>query len=587
MKTLPAVDVAIAGGGWSGLLMAKELGARTALKIVVLERGGPRARGEYLSGMDELDYAVRLRMMQDASGETVTLRHHSRQKAFPIRQLASFLPGSGVGGAGEHWNGITPRFLPDVFRVLSSTREKYGEARLPEDHRLQDWGITYEELEPYYVRAETLLGTAGQAGNLRGSPMAGGNIFEGERSGPFPLPPQKTPYLSALFRDAAKSLGFHPYPHPSAIGSKVYTNPDGITRPPCSYCGFCERFGCMIGAKPQPTNLLLPVLSRQTNVELRTGCSVRRLAHESSGNDSRVTGVSYIDGSGEEVFQPADIVVLASWTLNNTRLLLLSQLGAAYDPESRRGTAGSNLTHQVSHAGATLFVDQPLNRFMGSGSAGFAIGDFDGDAFDHAKLPFLRGGTVMVSSYGSRPIQNFGTVPASVKTRWGSEWKKAAIEHYDRTATVGFLGEHLSYRGNFMDLDPVYKDRFGDPLLRMTLDWRDNERNMVAFMTGKAAEIARQMGGKDIIPARPLGRYNAVSYQTTHLQGGAVMGSSPETSVVSPYLQHWKAPNLFVVGASSFPNNGSANPTLTLLALTMRSADAIVGKYLKKPGRIG
>src|SRR5207253_3370853 len=108
VKTLPRVDVAIAGGGWSGLLLAKELGARTALSVVVLERGGPRKTADYFDGMDELDYAIRNRMMQDVSKETVTLRHTSSARALPVRQFASFLPGTGTGGSGEHWNGLTP-----------------------------------------------------------------------------------------------------------------------------------------------------------------------------------------------------------------------------------------------------------------------------------------------------------------------------------------------------------------------------------------------------------------------------------------------------------------------------------------------
>ena len=83
---------------------------------------------------------------------------------------------------------------------------------------------------------------------------------------------------------------------------------------------------------------------------------------------------------------------------------------------------------------------------------------------------------------GRSPILAF--VPPSVTARWGSEWKKAALHYYDRTGLVRFYGEHLAYRGNYMDLDPVYKDRYGDPLLRLTLDWRDNERNMVHFITG-------------------------------------------------------------------------------------------------------
>ena len=583
MKTLSPVDVVIIGGGWSGLLMAKELGSRTPLKIVVLERGPAHARGEYLTTMDEVDYAVRLRMMQDASAETVTLRHNPREKALPIRQLGSFLPGSGIGGAGEHWNGITPRFLPDVFRVLSSTKERYGAARLPEDHRVVDWGITYEELEPHYARAEALLGTAGKAGNVRGKLIEGGNIFEGRRSADYPSPPLKTPSFSALFRDATKSLGYHPYPHPAAIGSAPYTNPDGITRPACAYCGFCERFGCMIGAKAQPTNLLLPVIGRHNNVSIRTGAWVRRIEHDRSGNVGHARGVVYMDANGEEVSQPAELIFLASWTFNNSRLLLLSQIGVPYNSETGKGTLGSNLTHQVSFAAATTFMDNPLNRFMGSGSAGMAVADFDGDVFDHSKLPFLRGGTLMAFDFGTRPIQNFGVVPDSVKSNWGSEWKKAALSYYDHAASIVFVGEHLAYSGNYMDLDPVYKDRLGDPLLRTTIDWRDNERRMAEFVVPKAVEIARAMGAKQISQHSDLRKYDAVAYQTTHVQGGVIMGRSPESSVVNPYLQHWQIPNLFVLGASSFPNNGSANPTLTLLALTLRTSDVIVGRYLKAP----
>jgi gluconate 2-dehydrogenase alpha chain len=94
MKSLPAVDVVIVGGGWTGLLMAKELGSRTALSVVVLERGGARTTEDYANGMDELDYAIRFRMMQDLSQETVTLRHSSSHRALPLRQHGSFLPGS-------------------------------------------------------------------------------------------------------------------------------------------------------------------------------------------------------------------------------------------------------------------------------------------------------------------------------------------------------------------------------------------------------------------------------------------------------------------------------------------------------------
>jgi len=586
MKTLPSVDVVIVGGGWTGLLVAKELGSQTALSVVVLERGGPRKTDEYGEDMDELDYAVRLRMMQDASRETVTFRHNPAQRALPLRQFGSFLPGSGVGGAGEHWSAIFPRMLPDCFALLSHITEKYGAERLPEDHSVQDWGVTYDELEPYYTRAEVLMGISGKAGNLRGKQIEGGNIFEGWRSAEYPTPPTKIPYFSAMFHDAAKSLGYHPYPVPAATTSQTYTNPDGVSRAGCTYCGFCERFGCMIGAKAQPTNTLLPVIQKCKNVSIRTGAQVRRIVHDTVQNKGRVRGVTYIDATGQEIFQPAALFFLTSWTLNNTRLLLLSKVGEPYDPATKKGTVGRNLTHQVNFPAATLYFDQPLNRFMGSGASGITVSDFDGDLFDHSSLPFLRGGNLLSLSVGNRPIANFGTVPKSVKSNWGSEWKKAALHYYDRTGSINFQGEHLAYSGNYMDLDPTYKDHFGDPLLRLTLDWRENERSMAQFATAKAVEIAREMGAKEVTAFSGLRRYDASRYQSSHIQGGAIMGSSPHRSVVNPYLQHWHMSNLFVLGASSFPQNASANPTPTLMALAYRAVDHVVNRYLKNPAAL-
>lgn len=583
MKTLPAVDAVIIGGGWSGLLMAKELGTRTSLSIVVLERGVARKSSDYVDGMDELDFAIRLRMMQDLSEETVTLRHSPSQRALPLRQHGSFLPGTGVGGSGEHWNALCPRFLPDCFELLSRTTQKYGAARLPANHAMRNWGITYDALEPHYTRVDKLLGVSGKAGNIKGQILEGGNPFEGPRSEEYPTPPTKVPYFGALFRDAAESLGHHPFPVPSATLSRSYTNPDGISRGGCTYCGFCGRFGCMVGAKAQPTSLLLPLIQRRKNITIRAGASVRRILLDAAQNQ-KARGVTYISSTGEEAFQPASLVFLASWTFSNTRLLLLSGIGEPYNPATGRGTVGSNLTHQVSFNAATAFFEKPLNRFMGSGSNGIMFNDFDGDVFDRGRLPFLRGGTFAARCYGYQPIGSFGVLPHSVKSTWGSEWKKAAVHYYDRTGLIAFTGEHLAYTDNFMDLDPTYKDRFGDPLLRLTLDWNDNERNMAAFATEKAVDVARAMHAREVNTFPGLRRYDTTRYQTTHVQGGAIMGATPEHAVVNSYLQHWQMPNLFVLGASSFPQNASANPTPTLLALVYRTADAIVDRYLKSPG---
>jgi gluconate 2-dehydrogenase alpha chain len=586
MKTLRPTDVVIIGGGWTGLLMAKELAARTSLSVVVLERGRPRGLADYVTDMDELDYKIRHRMIQDISQETVTVRHTSRDTAIPVREYGSFLAGTGVGGAGEHWGAQCPRNLADCFELLTRTVERYGAKRLPENCAIQDWGITWDEIEPYYTRAEQMMGVSGKAGNLRGRLIEGGNIFEGPRSTEFPTPPTKIPAMSALFRDAAKSLGYHPYPVPSATTSTAYTNPDGVSRPGCIYCGYCMPFGCMIGAKAQPTNTLLPIIQKQKRVSIRTRAWARRILHDDTPNGRRARGVTYIDEKGEEVFQPADLVFLGTWTLNNNRLLFLSGIGEAYNPATGKGTLGRNLTHQVSFPAVQLFFDRPFNKFMGSAAAGIWMSDFEGDVFDHTNLPFLRGGTFQVIGVGFQPMTSFGPVPPSVKSQWGPDWKKSAVYYYDRYCSVSFVGEHLAYKTNYIDLDPTYKDYGGDPLLRLTIDWTDNERKMVEFATQKAVEIAHAMGAKEIVAFPGYGHYSASRPQSTHIQGGTIMGASPETSVINPFLQHWQVSNLFVLGASSFPHQGAANPTPTLLALAYRCADAVVDRYLKKPGML-
>ena len=575
MKTLKSVNVAIVGGGWTGLAMAKEITGRTSHSVLVLERGAPRKTSDYADGMDELDYAIRHKLMQNIADETITHRHSVRDASVPVRQYGSFLPGSGVGGAGEHWNGHSFRFLESQFVLATHLKEKFGAAHLPEDLSVQDWGVTYNDLEAYYWRAEQMMGVSGKAGNIRGQKLAGGNVFEGPRVSEYPLPPLKTAYAGLQFKEGVEKLGYHPYPHPAANLSEAYRNPDGISRAGCAYCGFCERFGCMIGAKAQPSNTLMPLLVRRKSFTLRTGCWVRRVVHK----DGHATGVEYVGADGEEFFQPADTVVLATFTLNNVKLLALSKVGTQYDPVAGKGTLGRNLTHQVGGTSTRIFFEKPLNSFMGSGAMGVMIADFDGDHALSGSEGILRGGTISVGTSGNRPIASFGAYPTgAAKGNWGSEWKAASLAWRDKVSGVGFTGEHLAYRHNFMDLDPQYKDKMGDPLLRFTLDWTEHEFRQRVYAAEIQAKIAKAMGVR-YEEAHPVkAKYNVVQYQTTHIQGGAIMGATPGSSVVNTNLRHWDVKNLWVIGASAFPQNASGNPTLTALALTYRAADALIAK---------
>ena len=115
---------------------------------------------------------------------------------------------------------------------------------------IQDWGITYDQLEPYYDKFEYMAGIAGKAGNLKGQQIVGGNVFEGPRSREFPVKPPPDTRDRSLFRNATTQLGYHPFTGPTANLPPPYKNPDGVERGSCTYCGFCERFGCEVERRP-------------------------------------------------------------------------------------------------------------------------------------------------------------------------------------------------------------------------------------------------------------------------------------------------------------------------------------------------
>lgn len=582
MVKMPRADVVIVGAGWTGLVMAKEIAARTPLSVVVLERGGPkRTLEQYAEGMDELDFRIRLRMKQNIAEQPYTFRRSPRETARPIRQWGAYQQGIGVGGEGEAWSGVAPRFLPEQFELASHLRRKYG-SRLPEDLTVQDWGFIYGELEPYYWRAEQMLGLSGKAGNLRGTRIPGGNIFEGSRSHEYPLPPHPYPYFAKLFEKAALDLGYHPFPLPAATPSQAYTNPDGVARPPCQYCGHCGYYGCMVGAKASPGTTMLPLLLNMRNVEIRTHSWVTRITHR----NGMAEGVLYIDASGAQVAQPADVVVLASWSMNNVSRLLLSGIGEPYDPHTGKGTLGKNFATEVG--GQTeVFFDRPLNGFIGGGGLGNGIGDFMSDPPDaDVSAGVFRGGLIRTELGGQAPILAFGKLPpGEVGSNWGAEWKAAAVKWYDRQLSLRSNATHFAYRQNYLSLDPAYTDRWGDPVLRVTMNWTDHEVRQSAALGKIQQSIARSMGAKASSFKGNQMPYDAARANDTHVSGGAIMGSSPESSVVNPWLQHWKMPNLWVVGGSCFPQN-EFNPTLTIIALTYRSADALIDRYLKTPGEL-
>jgi gluconate 2-dehydrogenase alpha chain len=581
-RKLPSVDVALVGFGWTAAILGQEL-TDAGLNVVAFERGGWRDTSTDFAvtyAQDELRYYWRQALFQEPARETLTFRNTREQTALPMRKLGSFLPGSGVGGAGVHWNGQTFRFLPSDFVARSHNIERYGAKALPADMTVQDWGVTYDELESYYDKFEYLCGISGRAGNLQGKIQEGGNPFEGVRSREYPNPPMDMVYGPTLFADAAKKLGHHPFPAPSANMSRPYTNPLGVRLGPCTYCGFCEKYACGNYSKASPQTTVLPVLMRKKNFELRTGCEVLKVNLDS--NKKRATSVTYVDLQGQEYEQPAEMVILCAFAFNNVHLMLLSGIGTPYNPESGQGTVGKNYAYQVTSSVNAFFDDKTINPFVGAGALGMIVDEFNGDNFDHSKLGFIGGGYLACWNTNGRPIETHPTPDGTPK--WGAKFKRAVAESYQKTVTISTHGGVMSDRNNYLDLDPTYRDVYGQPLLRMTFDFKDNEHRMSDYLTDRAAEIAKAMNPREVSVKKRQGSYSIVPYQTTHNTGGAIMGSDPKSSAVNRYLQSWDVPNVFVMGSSVFPQNPGYNPTDTIGALTYWAADAIKNKYLKNPG---
>ena len=583
---LKPVDVVTIGVGLTGALAALEL-AQAGLKVVGLERGSGRETVPDFQSPpihDELRFAVRHAFMQDNAKVAVTFRNSSDQTALPIRRWESFLPGQGLGGSFVHWNGQSFRAQAADFIYRSHILQRYGQKFLEAcgpQLTIQDWGVTYDDLEPYYARFENLCGVSGKAGNINGQIQPGGNPFEAPRSGEYPNPPQKETYFGAIFRKGAESLGYHPYPQPSSNLSRAYTNPLGIKMETCIFCGFCERFACPHYAKGSPQTMILPVLLQNPNYELRTLCEVLRINLDSTRK--KATGVTYVDDAGQEFEQPAELVLITAFPLNNVRTLLLSGIGEPYDPKTGNGVVGRNYSYQTV-GGPTVFMDESINinPFMASGACGTMIDNFSGDNFDHSSLGFIGGQYVGAIMTGGRPIE-FHPTPTGTPT-WGLAWKQAVARHYNHTILIQQHGTSAASQLNYLDLDPTYKDAWGQPLLRMTFDFPENDIRMSQYIADKVVEIGRAMGGKQIIRGGAKRPYTTTVYQSTHNAGGAVMGDDPKTSTVNRYLQCWDVPNVFSLGGSAFPQNITYNYTITIGALVLWALDAIKSKYLKSPG---
>lgn len=552
-------DVVLVGMGAVGGILASELTA-AGLKVVGLERGESPPYSDYAL-KDAVHAIVRHALHDSARHEPIARRDKEGEKT---RRRPVSSPTNQVGGALNRWTGQSSRFAPGDFKVFtneiaSGLAERAGASL--EDYNVADWPIGYDDLEPYYTKYEYEMGITGADGE---------NPFAGPRSKRFPMPPLRDTAKFVLFRDACRNLGYHPYRTPNGILSQRYKPPmpyaQGIPeRPGCVYCGHCNNYGCHVHAKASTLYTHVPAALDSGNFDLRTRCKVFRI---NTSPEGKVTGVSYFDPAGTVQEQRASVVILGGYLYENVRLLLLSRSEAVRHARGLGNTHGLVGQHIMAHEDVRIsgiFDDKIINGFIGPGSVGGRIDDFNSNNFDHTKLGFIRGATIGTSGSGT-PIERYNIVPRGMP-RWGADYKKYLTHYYTRSFDLNMQPETLPHKDNYVDLHPTDCDAWGIPLPRVTFSLHENEQRMHRFLAGEGEKIMQATGAAKV--------WSAFSKRGSRWAGGTRMGTDPSNSVVNDKCQVHGIDNLFVMGASVFPTMAGYPPTATVAALTYRAADFI------------
>ncbi|MBM4185627.1 MAG: GMC family oxidoreductase [Gemmatimonadetes bacterium] len=552
---LAGTDVVVVGLGAAGGVAVLPL-AQAGLDVVGLEAGTWLDRRDFAP--DEIRNNVRdwPMLVKKTEAERPTSRATSAETA---SQIGNHPMMNAVGGTTLHYWAQSWRLNPWDFRVVSETTRRYGRTRIPAGSTVQDWPFGYDELERYYDIVEREVGVSGQAGNVRGRIDPRGNRFEGPRQREYPMPALRWTAFQDKMAEAARSLGWNPFPGPAAINTAEYGGRSG-----CGYHGYCNKGGCPLDAKNSTHLTTIPKAVATGRLRVVTRAHVTTIQVDREG---RATGVNYLVGN-TEYFQPARVVLLAGYTYENVRLLLLSKSDGY--PNGLSNNHGQVGRHYLSHhqgGAVTALFPYDLKAWYGLPAQGVAVDEWADDNFDHAGLDFIGGGNLWAMS-DRRPIAAANSGTWGRVRSWGSEWKSFIHENADRSHSFYIQKTTLPYEDNYLDLDPRVTDALGFPVIRITGEYKENERRAAAFMQDKAEQWYREAGAIEVVRGGVGGAMGA----STHAYGGTRMGDDPETNVVDRWGFSHEAPNVGVLGASVMGTSGARNPTLTAQALAWRTA---------------
>ncbi len=533
-KTTDAVDFLIVGSGSAGGVLAKELSSN-GFRVVVLEQGPRIDPGQFKH--DEY-WAFNLNALSNNLRSQNTTFRESEHETAKIRPIIWY--GRVVGGGSVHFTTNYWRFHELDFV------ERSRKGSIP-GADLQDWPITYNDLEPYYTKAEWELGVSGQAG---ASP------FDPPRSKPYPLPPLPIKSSGVLMERGARKLGWHPFPAPMAIISENYNG-----RNKCMHCGFCEAFGCEWGAKSSTLATVIPIAEKTGRCEIRPNCYVHEVEINAQG---RVTGVVYFDQQKRSQRQKAKAVILCANGAETPRLLLMSKSGRFPDGlANSNGAVGKYLMFDTGAMSGGVF-EHPLNEYKGS-----VVSRIVHDFYEIDPKHGFVGGAGLDARFDLYPAGFAQGGFAPDMPQWGSEFKKN-LRDFPRMMYT--LSHHmaLAVESNSITLDPVAKDAWGLPAIRVTYKDHPDTFRSLQFMQDREMELLDAAGAQKSWRLPYTERDSSA-----HLLGTCRMGNDPKNSVIDSDHRSHDVPNLFICDGSSLVTSGRNQPTETIQALAFRAADRI------------
>jgi len=528
------VNAIVVGAGASGGIVAKEL-AVNGISVVLFERGEWPNYDEHPN--DEL-ISQRTEVLGSPFGpdhlknpRVVTYKGQSKQIVTPIRGDYSNNAAC-VGSGTVSYGAMAWRFMEEDFKL----KTVYGPV---EGSTLEDWPITYEELEPCYEKAEWEIGVSGDDTQ---------NPFAPPRKKKQPMPPFEYNHEAQVLYDASKKMGLHPFPIPMLRNSIPYNNRAG-----CIRNRTCCGFACPVDAKNGSQNTVIPVAIQSGNCDLRTGCKVVEIMIDDHG---KATGVKYYDANDKPQIQTADVFVVAGAAIETARLLLNSKSKLFTNGAGNNSDwVGRNLMGHA-YTGAYGLFDYDILDFSGPG-ASVAWCDFS-----HHN-PGIIGGGMLANEFNRLPYLYTGIRPPG-SARWGKKHKEFQRDMYHRTAqVVGPIQEMPNFESR-VTVDPEVKDFWGIPVASLSGERHPLDHEHCKFLSSKAEAILKEAGAYQTWQS--VGGQGGPS-GGQHQNGTARMGNDKKTSVVSKYGQVHEIDNLFVTDGSIMLNSGGFNPALTIMAL--------------------